>query len=304
MGIFSGKDVYSKKFTTADIQSTDRVWFIPIRYLIGNFFLVELDKVLYCFEMDGTQIKTHRHFGIIAFRKIYYTIANYRPINAEKVKELEIILRNNHVSKVSNNLLDIFKQLKNKEKDLKPDEPFTPHNIAKLIEEIQQNPNKNPEVAENLEQFCKNLGTEEIVTPIKGVEEYLDKELKVTNPQYMGSIVNMNERVDNMRKKVTNTPITGKNPYIKLIAILSLVGLIAGVGIWAWQSGALDNALPHIGPPPNTGISQDDLLKKYPDAGAAKAAIARGEVKLSDFPKTFQDLIKNAKLPTAPVQTP
>ena len=111
----------------------------------------------------------------------------------------------------------------------------------------------------------------------------------------------MNERVDNMRKKVTNTPITGKNPWIKWIAILSLVGLIVGVGIWAWQSGALDNALPHIGPPTNTGISQDDLLKKYPDAASAKAGIARGEVKITDFPKTMQDMIKNAKLPTTPL---
>ena len=186
MGIFSGKDVYAKKYTTADIQSTDRVWFVPIKYLIGNFFLVELDKVLYCFEMDGTQIKTHRHLGIIAFRKIYYTIANYRPLNATKTKELEFIIKENHLPKISRGILDIFKFYKEKEKKIDPSKPFTPHLISEMVTEIGQKQEQNQQSYENIKQFCENLGVREIVTPIQGVEEYLDRDLKVTNPQYMG----------------------------------------------------------------------------------------------------------------------
>jgi len=301
MGIFSSKDVYSPKYTTADITSSDRVWFVPIKYLIGDLFLTSLDGLLYCFQMDGTRIKTYRHLGIRSIRKIYYTINHTHPINQEKMKELEIILKKNSLPKVSNNLFSVFKNLSNKEKTLKQNESFTPHVISQMIEEIQANPNKNPEVADNLEQFCKNIGAEEIVTPIKPITEFLESDLKATNPQFMGNVINSSLLTDKMRKKVTNMPETGKNPYIKLVAILALVGLIAGVGIWAWQSGALDNALPHIGPPPNTGVSQDELIKKYPDAASAKAAIDRGEVKITDFPKSFQDMIKNAKLPVTPI---
>ena len=88
MGILSSKDVYSPKYTTADIQSTDRVWFVPIKYLIGNLFMTALDGQLYCFQMDGTREKTYRHLGIRTMKKIYYSIEHTHPINAGKVKEL------------------------------------------------------------------------------------------------------------------------------------------------------------------------------------------------------------------------
>ena len=299
MGIFSSKDVYSAKFTTADIQSTDRVWFVPIKYLIGDLFITSLDGLLYCFQMDGTRIKTYRHLGIRSFRKIYYTISHTHPINAEKTKELELILTKNSLPKVSNNLFDVFKNLKNKEKNVKPNEPFTPHQISKMIEEIQANPNKNPEIAANIEQFCKNLGTEEIVTPVKPVTEFLESDFKATNPQYMGNVMNAANLSDKMRKKVTNMPETGKTPYLKMAAILMIVGLIGGLVYYGYSSGAFSHMVPQIGGPPPT--TAKDIMSQCPDPAILKAKIDRGEAKLSDYPPEVQDMIKNTKLPTTPL---
>lgn len=299
MGIFSSKDVYSPKYTTADIQSTDRVWFVPIKYLIGDLFITELDGLLYCFQMDGTRIKTYRHLGIRSFRKIYYTIAHNHPISAEKVKELEIILTKNSLPNMSNNLFSVFKNLKNKEKHLKTGETFTPHVISKMIEEIQSRPNKNPEIADNLEQFCKNLGTEEIVTPVKAITEYFEHDFKATNPQYMGNVMNASNMTDKVRKKITNMPETGKTPWLKMMAILMLIGIVGGLAYYAYSSGAFSHMIPQIGgTPPSTA---GDIMKQYPDPTQLKQAIIDGKVKYNDLPPDVQKLVDNTKLPTTPL---
>ena len=299
MGILSSKDVYSVKYTTADIQSTDRVWFVPIKYLIGNLFMTALDGQLYCFQMDGTREKTYRHFGIRSMKKIYYTIEHTHPINAGKVKELENILRKNSLPNVSNNLFDVFKNLKNKEKNLKKDEDFKPHVIAEMIAEIEKNPNKNPEVAENLEQFCKNLGTEEIVTPVKPITEFLESDFKATNPQFMGNILHAANFTDKMRKKVTNMPETGKNPYLKLIAILMLVGIVGGIAYYGYSSGAFGHMIPQIGG--STAPTQASIIQQYPDPAKLKQDIADGKVKYADLPPDVQKMVDNTKLPVTPL---
>lgn len=302
MGIFSSKDVYSAKYTTADIQSTDRVWFVPIKYLIGDLFITELDGLLYCFQMDGTRIKTYRHFGIKSFRKIYYTIVHNHPINAEKVKELEIILAKNSLPNMSNNLFNVFKNLKNKEKHLKPNETFTPHIISSMIEEIQSNPNKNPEIAANLEQFCKNLGTEEIVTPVKPITEFLEHDFKATNPQYMGNVMNAANLNDKMRKKVTNMPETGKSPWLKMIAILMLIGIVGGLAYYAYSSGAFSHMIPQIGAaPPATAKT---IMEQYPDPIELKKAVIAGKVKYNDLPPDVQKMVDSTRLPVEPPLPP
>lgn len=299
MGIFSSKDVYSAKYTTADIQSTDRVWFVPVKYLIGNLFITELDGLLYCFEMDGTRIKTYRHLGIKSFRKIYYTIEHNHPINAGKVKELEIILKKNSLPNVSNNLFNVFKNLKNKEKNLKPEEPFTPHVISKMIEEIEKRPNKNPEIADNLRQFCENLGTEEIVTPIKPITEFLEHDFKATNPQYMGNVMNAANLNDKMRKKITNMPETGKTPWLKMMAILMLVGIVGGLAYYAYSSGTFSHMIPQIGAP--SPATAKTIMEQYPDPVELKKAVISGKVKYNDLPPDIQKMVDSTKIPETPL---
>lgn len=299
MGIVKHKDVYSAKYTTADIQSTDRVWFVPIKYLIGDLFITSLDGLLYCFQMDGTRIKTYRHFGIKSVRKVYYTIEHNHPINAGKVKELEMILKKNNLPNMSNNLFNVFKHLKNREKTTKPDETFTPHKISKMIEDVKSNPNKNIEIATNLEEFCKGLATDEIVTPIKPITEMLEHDFKATNPQYMGNVMNAANLTDKMRKKVTNMPETGKNPWMKMFAILMLIGIVGVVAYWAYSSGTFNHLIPTIG---STGpASPTDIYKQYPTPEALKQAIVDGKVKYSDLPPDIQKGVDNAKLPLQPI---
>ena len=64
MGIFHGRDLYSAKWLTAEIDDHgSRRWIIPIKHTIGKYFLAKIDKLYYCFEVDLAAIKTYRGLG-------------------------------------------------------------------------------------------------------------------------------------------------------------------------------------------------------------------------------------------------
>ena len=96
-------------------------------------------------------------------------------------------------------------------------------------------------------------------------------------------------------KKITNTPITGKLPWLKIIAIIAIIGLIAGVGYWIYSSGILAGGIPGL---PTFGQeTQADILSKYPTPEALKAAIDRGEIDYNTLPPEVKKLVDAIKLP-------
>jgi len=295
MAVLSGKDIYSSKYMTADItDSSNRVFYVPIKYVLGDYFLAKIENQLYCFKLDGSRICTYRHTLAKSFRKVYYNTEHYMPLSPGDVKNLEDILTKNDLPKVDNNMLKTFKILSKKEtKD------FQGHDIPKLIEEIATHEKDYPQEVQDMKRYLEQLGTEKIVTPVKQLSEFLDIELNEADPKFMGSVVNAVISVEEQHKKITNTPQTGKKPFMTIIIIVALVAIVGGVIYYGASSGTFSHLIPQIGGPPPT--SANDIMKQYPDPAILKAKIDRGEAKLSDYPPEVQDMIKNTKLPTTPL---
>ncbi len=271
---------------------------MPIKFTIGDFFLTEIETQLYCFEIDHAAIKTYRGTGLRSIRYLNYDTTHYRPIS-EKVKELELILKKNSLPKVNNLLSNVFKVLGQREK-----EEFTTHSLLKLIENLED---EYGEQAKNIVIYLKELGLDEIVTPLRGVSNYIEDDLKTTRPAFLGSIVSHYQRVDLEHKKVTNTPIGPKKAWAKLVAILAVLMLIVVIGYFAYEQGAFDSltgmfsgfgdfSMPTFTPP--SLPSSTDIMSKYPTPEALKAAIDRGEVSYNSLPSDVKKMVDNVKTPT------
>ena len=153
MGILSGKDIFKSKFITAQIiDSSNRVYFIPIKHTIGDYFLASINSELYVFKLDGSKHLTYRHTLTRSFQVVIYSTDNFKPLSVDTNKLKEILdVHNFH--KVDRSLLKLFKLLsikeKNKEKtDKKTDVPKDPdgnviiHDLNNFLESLEKKKNK------------------------------------------------------------------------------------------------------------------------------------------------------------------
>ena len=294
MGLFGSKfkDVYSNKWTTADIQSADRVWFVPIRYQIGNYFLAELDGLIYCFTTTEQKIKTWKQTGIKGFSKIYYNIDHWSPLSPADAKDLEVILTKNGLPKMNTKLFNVFKILGSREK-----ENFEPHDIARLVEEIGMHREEYKEQVDNLINYLDHLNVDKIITPLRKTTDYLESDFKATSPQFMGSVVTAAIKLDEEHKVITNKPVNAKKPWLKFMVIMMLIGVVAGLGYWAYSSGAFSHLVPTIG---SAGpVNSNDLMKQYPTPEALNAACDAHKLDCTALPKDVQDFLSHATTPQA-----
>src|SRR5690242_9383808 len=135
MGILSGRDSLSAKFTTAIItDSSNRMYYVPIKHVLGDFFLAEIEGQLYCFQIVSSREKTFRGKGQRSYKVLWYDTNHMMPISPENNKELEIVLRENALPKVDNMLLATFKHLGNREKH--DQRKFETHDLKKLFDEV------------------------------------------------------------------------------------------------------------------------------------------------------------------------
>jgi hypothetical protein len=300
MGVLSGKDVYNSKWTTAEItDSSSRLWFVPIKYTIGDYFLTEIDRQIYCFKLEGHRIKTHRNTLTKSFRVMQFDTSHYLPISPADIQELEKVLKANSLPKMNTMLFNILKVLGSREKH-----QFTQHDITALVKEIATHQNEYSEQVQNIKNYLDHLNVEKIVTPVRKVVEFIENDLMATDPKFLGDIVSSFQRMDIEHKKMTNTPITGKIAWAKIMAIVAIIALVGVIGVVIWQGGYLNNLVPQIGSsgnaPAQAGqLTQAQVIAKYPTPEAAKAAVDRGEIPLSAFPKDFQGMISKVKTPTA-----
>ena len=272
MGILSGKDVFNSKYHTAVIINKDRrSFFVPIKHIIGNNFVAEIEGMLYCFELDGSRLITYRHTMAKTFHWYVYSTSHYKPIDPEKVKELEIILHANSLPKVDNMLYNLIAILGKKEKNLKPGEPFAGHKLDDVINDIQQHKDENPELARNLITFIRQIGTTDIVTPLKDMSEFLARDFLTPDAAIFGTIVTAAQKAELGRKRVNNQPITGKNNMIKIVAIVVIITLVAGLGYYVYSSGVLSHGISMF--PTAPGTSNTVNLADYPTPESLAKAI-------------------------------
>lgn len=299
MGVLNGRDLFSKKYTTGIIVDQNNEGFImPLKYGIGDYFLAVCNDQLYAFRFKGSRLITTKQKFARAFSYYIYFTDHYDPVSPSHVKELENVLTKNNLPRMNYKLFAVFKNLSKKEKTPKEGETFTPHKLASLVQEIGEQEEKYPEQVKNLKAFFSTLGTEEIVTPIKRITEFVEDDLIATDPKFLGDLVTIHSAADKENKIMSNKV---QKPKRSLLMIFLIIGLIAGLGIlgvWAISSGAFSGIGSQFGSfggtPPAT---VNDMASKYPTPEAAKHAIDTGEAKLSDFPKAMQDYIKNYKPP-------
>ena len=295
MGVIRHKDLFSPKYNTAIIiDSNNRAKFIPIKNVIDECFFTKINGMMYCFRVVPNRLITYRETMVKTCQFLVYSTDNYMPMSPGDVNNLEDILTKNHLPKMNRNMLKTFQILGHRETD-----EHKEHDIDALIEEINKYKDQYPEDVQNLEVFLKDLGEhKKIVTPVKRVTEFLVEELIATDARFMGSIDTMSSMSEMEHKKVTNTPITGKTPWLKWIAILMIVGIVGGLAYYAYSSGALQ----HMGGNlfPTNAPTSIDIMKKYPDPAQLKQAIQDGKVKYSDLPPEVQKMVDATQLPAKP----
>lgn len=244
---------------------------------------------------------THRGVSTRSFGVLWYTTKNYLPISAGDTAVLDEVLRTNSLPKVNYKLLRTMKLLGNREKKIEAKD-FSGHSLQTLVDEIAEHKNEYTEQVENITNYLDHLQVKQIVTPVREVAEFLEEELTTTDPKFLGDIVSTLQRVDQEHKKVTNVPITGKLPWFKILLIVSLVGILGGVGYWLYSSGSFSNF--SFGGFLGQSASSQDLMKEYPTPESLKVAIAEGKVKESDLPPDIKREVDAIKLPATPPPIP
>ena len=288
----SGKDLFSSKYLTAEITTAEgRSYFIPIKHPINDYFVAEIEGQLYVFKITD-KIKTYRQTAVRSFRWISYHTSHWMPLSPSDTQELEIVLTKNSLPKVNRLLQRTFKLLGEREKT-----DFKEHNITELIGQILDAKSKNPIDSKNIATYLKNLDVEKIITPVKRIADFIQEDLLPVNPGFLGNVIGQWIRAETVRKKVMNTPTTGKIPWVKLIILLSIVVGIAVIVIWAVQNDIFSSIIPRIGEPTSA-----DIMNQYPTPESLKAAVDRGEVDYDSLPPDIKKMIDNVKLPV--VTTP
>ena len=306
MGVLHGRDLLSAKWITAIISdASNRVHFVPMKHVLGDYFLTDIDGQTYAFKIDGTRILQYRESMVKTFRILLYDISHYLPISKD-LKELEIVLSVNKLPKVDGMLSNIFRILGSREKEI-----FEPHTLSDLVAQIVDYETKSKvasaipreqsqysKEAMNMINYLDRLNVDRIITPLKKVSEFIQEDLKSTDPKFMGTVVSSYQRTDLEHKKVTNTPIQAKHAWMKFALIFMGIGMALFIGWFVYDSGMLDNLTGFadfgIG-----SISDEVLMQRYPDSASLKAAVDSGEISYEQLSPSGKEIYDEA-----PVATP
>ena len=300
MGVLSGKDLFSPKWPTAIIiDSMNTAHFFYIKHPIGNYFFAEVNNILYGFDTRGGTVKWRQSMAKTFEFQIFFT-DHYRPIT-DHIKELELMTEKNNLPKMSIALYKVLSILKLKEK-----RKFENFKILQLIKDLEKEKDDNPQryaQYKDVITYLQDLGVDEIVTPVRRVTDYLDESFMATDPQYFGAVKTATKQALIENREINHQPVTSKKGWAKIIAVMLLIVVIGLVLYMAYTGGAFDSItsmLPDISKvsltpptPPPSGV-----VAKYPSPEAAKAAIDRGDAKLTDFPPEMRGLISSVKTPT------
>ena len=316
MGVLNGRDLFSSKWITAEIKdSARRLHYVPIKHTIGDYFITKIDGQLYCFKIDG-EICQYRENMVKAFSVIQYDIKHYRPMKSE-IKELELALDKNSLPKVDINLSEILRILGAREKSRES----VPHDIAEIINLIEdykkskiskiipKNQEKFARLSNSMLNYLNNLDVSEIVTPMRSISNFIEDDLKATDPQFLGTIATTLQNLDYEDKKVTNVPITAKKAWMKMLLIMMGVAVVGMVLYLAMSSGAFDGMMKFgdsFGAVGDFFKTQGGAGTRPPTAGtsglppecqgapeACKQAVDIGAVKITELPESMRKIIES-----------
>lgn len=293
IGIFSGKKVYSHDLITAEISdASGHVFFVPIKYMIGDYFLTEINRQVYAFYLDQTRVKTSKTKGAKSFQIIYYDVSHYKPVSTDHITELERIIKVNSLpKKLTKKGLNVLNILGKTEK-----EDFTVHDITTLKARLLEHKDRYKKTIAELINFMAELQTEEIVTPVKRMVDFVEGDLKTIDAKFMGSIFSQAVKMEETSQKVLNPILTAKKSWVVMILALGMLGSMGGMAYFANESGAFDGLMSGVVPQINSGgatYDQKNLMQKYPNGAALRAAVDSGTLKYDLLPKPVQTIVDN-----------
>ena len=318
MAILHGRDLFSPKYITAEIKdASKRLWYVPIKHTIGDYFLADIGGQIYCFKIDN-EICQYREKLTKSFRIIQYDTTHYRPVKSD-IKELERILEKNDLPKVDGMLANIFRILGSKEK-----KEFTPHRLKDMIQDLSKynqsdtgkvipiGENKYATQIESIIQFLHNLNVEEITTPVRSISEFIEDDLRATDPKFLGTVATTLQSLDFENKKVTNTPIKSTLAWAKWGLMFMMIAMVAFVIYYGYEQGWFDSissigegfeGLGNVIPAPGSSFApsggKDD--KYYQDnftPESLRAAIDRGEIDEDSLPTATKEMVRDVEPPT------
>ena len=302
------RTIFSSKYTTAVISdSSNKIYLVPIKHTIGDYFVTELNKTTHVFKIVGSQIKHFHGWKKNVFSLIFYDTRHYKPLNP-KSDELEKVLKENSLPKVNSTLAKVFKALGSQEK-----KDFEKHTITELIKQLndlKQNKQKQSaaikrgydydDKSANVINFLKSLGTEEIVTPLKSISEYIQDDLITTEPAFMGSIISNYQRVDVEHKIISNAASLGKISWVRIALFATLIGAAVMIGVLMYDMGMfssgsnpLDNFF-GISSSGGAGLNLSDdaaVQRAYPTPESLKSAIDSGAVDYNKLSPNIRGMI-------------
>lgn len=299
----------SSKYINAFINDKGgRFFHVLVKQILGNkYFMTKIEGKFYLFELIPLRIKIWHHLGVRTIRKVEYDIESMLPIDTKQVKEMEDILNKNHIKKVDRKLLFLFDLLSKREKEVNADGSLKePHKLDVLIAEAEQYKGENQQAVEEIVEYMRHLDIKQIATPVRPLSEFLH-ELKQPDPGFADEVLKRAHAVEKENKKLTNTPETGKGPWLKIIMVLVVVVMIIGVIAWAFASGTIH--LPTIGGGDNPFSSITSGLSggggstltanspiaswsaKYPTPESLGSALKTNEITCANMPKLVHDMV-------------
>ena len=303
IGIFSGKKVYSHDMITAEISdAAGHVFFVPIRFMIGDYFLTEINRQVYAFYLDQVRVKTSKTKGARSFQLIYYDVSHYKPVSTDHITELERIININSLPlRLNKKGLNVLKILGKTEKT-----DFKIHDITQLKASLLEHKDRYKARISELINFMAELQTSEIVTPVKRMVDFVEGDLKTIDAKFMGEIFTQAVKMDDTSKKVLNPVLTAKKSWLVMILALGLMVFIGSTLYFANESGAFDSIGSSIVPQISSGgagYDQKSLMQKYPNAAALRAGVDSGVLSYDKLPKNVQVMVDNTPSPI-PVAQP
>lgn len=290
--------------------------------MIGDYFVVDnINNQTYVFKLDGARIKTTKQRVARPFQTVDYDISHYLPISSDN-KLIELTEKINSLPRISGKLHNILKILGRTEKDdfgkyvvkdvvfdskeaaekykekenIKDPVEFRMHNLVKLVETLSNSKEKyQKEIAEMMNYFAR-LNVDQIVTPLRRLSDFIEDDLKTTDPRYGGAIFDAAIEADNENRKITNSPKTAKKSLFMLVAI-PLILILVGVVIYqAYELGMFDNIWSSI--QPSFGAASDDqIMQQYPNCPSLRAAVDSGKVNYDSLSKAVQDVYNSCPAP-------
>jgi hypothetical protein len=303
-GIFDGKNVYNYRGITAEITDSGNLkWFVPLKHILGDYFVCKINNQTYVFRIMYDRIKTSKRKGAMSFQTLDYNTEHYMPVSGD-TKEIELLLNETPFKKINGKIQDVLR-LFGRSENPSPFEipgkgkPEMKHDLEELVEILSSKQKKYPNEVEATINYFKSLSVKQIVTPLGRISQFIEDDLKATDANAIGQVWDEAVEIDKDHKTVTNVPVNLKKSYLVMILIFLVVGAVIGLIYFAYEAGRFDNIGIDLGM--NGGgadYSKESLMKRYPSGASLRAAVDSGQLDYNKLPKDVKSMVDKTPSPS------